>query len=148
MSRRNKRRTIVQGLGSGGSWLSLLEALAKKVYHSLTYLEQKLGAQSFFSRNDSICTIYTSLHNELKKVVADRGILGGMAPHVEELLPNLSEQLCFFDQTQMEIIDFYQKMYALSTQKFINTEELLSTLDTILKHSFRFHHSILSILAT
>ncbi|XP_059101558.1 KICSTOR subunit 2 isoform X2 [Peromyscus eremicus] len=47
----------------------------------------------------------------------------------------------------MEIADFYEKMYALSTQKFINTEELVSVLDTILKkYSSRFHHPILSPL--
>ncbi|XP_036155710.1 KICSTOR complex protein C12orf66 homolog isoform X1 [Myotis myotis] len=156
---------------AGGSWLSLLAALAhlaaaEKVYHSLTYLGQKLGkgslmkegimkatlfntgrGQSFFSRKDSIRTIYTSLHNELKKVVTGRGTLGGTAPHVEELLSHLSEQLCFFVQARMEIADFYEKMYTLSTQKFINAEELVGLLDTILKkYSSRFHHPILSPL--
>ncbi|KAG3291454.1 hypothetical protein H1C71_012860 [Ictidomys tridecemlineatus] len=137
---------------AGGSWLSLLAALAhlaaaEKVYHSLTYLGQKLGGQSFFSRKDSIRTIYTSLHNELKKVVTGRGALGGTAPHVEELLSHLSEQLCFFVQARMEIADFYEKMYTLSTQKFINAEELVGLLDTILKkYSSRFHHPILSPL--
>lgn len=91
------------------------------------------GGQSFFSRKDSIRTIYTSLHNELKKVAAGRGAPGGTAPHMEELLPHLSEQLCFFVQARMEIADFYEKMYALSTQKFINAEELVSTLDAIFK---------------
>lgn len=137
---------------AGGSWLSLLAALAhlaaaEKVYHSLTYLGQKLGGQSFFSRKDSIRTIYTSLHNELKKVVTGRGALGGTAPHVEELLSHLSEQLCFFVQARMEIADFYEKMYTLSTQKFINAEELVGLLDAILKkYSSRFHHPILSPL--
>ncbi|KFO24502.1 hypothetical protein H920_13988 [Fukomys damarensis] len=183
---------------AGASWLSLLAALAhlaaaEKVYHSLTYLGQKLGkvmnsastpagldepdghalklpytsvpavkqaqtllgsqvisllrGQSFFSRKDSIRTIYTSLHNELKKVVTGRGALGGTAPHVEELLSHLSEQLCFFVQARVEIADFYEKMYTLSTQKFINAEELVGLLDTILKkYSARFHHPILSPL--
>ncbi|KAM9673763.1 KICSTOR subunit 2 isoform 3-T3 [Trichechus inunguis] len=104
-------------------------------------------APSFFSRKDSIRTIYTSLQNELKKVVTGRGALGGTAPHVEELLSHLSEQLCFFVQARMEIADFYEKMYTLSTQKFINAEELIGLLDTILKkYSSRFHHPILSPL--
>ncbi|XP_010213217.1 PREDICTED: UPF0536 protein C12orf66-like isoform X2 [Tinamus guttatus] len=98
---------------AGASWLALLAALAhlaaaEKAYHSMTFLGQKLGGQSFFSRKDSIRTIYTSLHNELKK-------------------------LCFFVQARMEIADFYEKMYTLSTQKFINSEELVNILESILK---------------
>ena len=91
------------------------------------------GGQSFFSRKDSIRTIYTSLHNELKKVATGRGAFGGTAPHVEELLSHLSEQLCFFVQARTEIADFYEKIYTLSTQKFINAEELVGLLDTILR---------------
>ncbi|KAM9203149.1 KICSTOR subunit 2 isoform 2-T2 [Mergus octosetaceus] len=112
---------------AGGSWLALLAALghlaaAEKAYHSMAFLGQKLGGQSFFSRKDSIRTIYTSLHNELKK-------------------------LCFFVQARMEIADFYEKMYTLSTQKFINSEELVNILESILKkYSSRFHHPILSPL--
>ncbi|XP_069708960.1 KICSTOR subunit 2 isoform X2 [Phaenicophaeus curvirostris] len=112
---------------AGASWLALLAALAhlaaaEKAYHSMTFLGQKLGGQSFFSRKDSIRTIYTSLHNELKK-------------------------LCFFVQARMEIADFYEKMYTLSTQKFINSEELVNILESILKkYSSRFHHPILSPL--
>uniref|UniRef100_A0A8B9ZTP7 KICSTOR subunit 2 n=2 Tax=Anatinae TaxID=2068716 RepID=A0A8B9ZTP7_9AVES len=106
---------------AGGSWLALLAALghlaaAEKAYHSMAFLGQKLGGQSFFSRKDSIRTIYTSLHNELKKA-------------------------------RMEIADFYEKMYTLSTQKFINSEELVNILESILKkYSSRFHHPILSPL--
>ncbi|XP_074759061.1 KICSTOR subunit 2 isoform X3 [Athene noctua] len=106
---------------AGASWLALLAGLAhlaaaEKAYHSMTFLGQKLGGQSFFSRKDSIRTIYTSLHNELKKA-------------------------------RMEIADFYEKMYTLSTQKFINSEELVNILESILKkYSSRFHHPILSPL--
>ncbi|XP_044863287.1 KICSTOR subunit 2 isoform X3 [Mauremys mutica] len=106
---------------AGASWLSLLAGLAhlaaaEKAYHSMTFLGQKLGGQSFFSRKDSIRTIYTSLHNELKKA-------------------------------RMEIADFYEKMFTLSTQKFINSEELVNILESILKkYSSRFHHPILSPL--
>ncbi|NXC24174.1 CL066 protein, partial [Campylorhamphus procurvoides] len=138
---------------AGSSWLALLAGLAhlaaaEKAYHSMTFLGQKLGGQSFFSRKDSIRTIYTSLHNELKKVVATgHNALGGTAPHLEELLSHLSEQLCFFVQARMEIADFYEKMYTLSTQKFINSEELVNILESILKkYSSRFHHPILSPL--
>uniref|UniRef100_A0A4W3HSF3 KICSTOR subunit 2 n=3 Tax=Callorhinchus milii TaxID=7868 RepID=A0A4W3HSF3_CALMI len=106
------------------------------------------GGQSFFSRKDSIRTIYTSLHNELRKLAAiGRNTSGGAAPHLEELLSHLSEQLCFFIQARMEIADFYEKIYSLSTQKSINSEELVRSLETILqKYSSRFHHPILSPL--
>lgn len=138
---------------AGASWSSLLAALAhlaaaEKAYHSMTFLGQKLGGQSFFSRKDSIRTIYTSLHNELKKVVmTGRNATGGTAPHLEELLSHLSEQLCFFIQARIEIADFYEKMYSLSSQKSINLEELVDCLESILqKYSSRFHHPILSPL--
>uniref|UniRef100_A0A8C4SFN6 KICSTOR subunit 2 n=1 Tax=Erpetoichthys calabaricus TaxID=27687 RepID=A0A8C4SFN6_ERPCA len=135
------------------SWSSLLAALAhlaaaEKAYHNMTFLGQKLGGQSFFSRKDSIRTIYTSLHNELKKVVTiGRNAVGGTAPCLEELLSHLSEQLCFFIQARMEIADFYEKMYSLTNQKSINSEELVNTLESVLqKYSSRFHHPILSPL--
>ncbi|MBN3299321.1 KICSTOR subunit 2 [Amia ocellicauda] len=138
---------------AGASWASLLAALAhlaaaEKAYHNMTFLGQKLGGQSFFSRKDSIRTIYTSLHKELKKVVTTgRNALGGTAPHLEELLSHLSEQLCFFIQARMEIADFYEKMFSLSSQKSINSDELVSTLELVLqKYSSRFHHPILSPL--
>ncbi|KAG2460071.1 CL066 protein, partial [Polypterus senegalus] len=135
---------------AGASWSSLLAALAhlaaaEKAYHNMTFLGQKLGGQSFFSRKDSIRTIYTSLHNELKKVVTiGRNAVGGTAPCLEELLSHLSEQLCFFIQARMEIADFYEKMYSLTNQKSINSEELVNTLESVLqKYSSRFHHPIL-----
>ncbi|MGH0143432.1 UNVERIFIED_CONTAM: hypothetical protein FKN15_040442 [Acipenser sinensis] len=110
--------------------------------------EKESSGQSFFSRKDSIRTIYTSLHNELKKVVTTgRNAVGGTAPHLEELLSHLSEQLCYFIQARMEIADFYEKMYSLSSQKSVNSEELVSTLESVLhKYSSRFHHPILSPL--
>ncbi|XP_073411536.1 KICSTOR subunit 2 [Dendrobates tinctorius] len=138
---------------AGASWSNTLAALAhlaaaEKAYHSMSFLGQKPGGQSFFSRKDSIRTNYTSLCNELKKVVTiGRNATGGTAPHLEELLSHLSEQLCFFVQARMEIADFYEKMYTLSSQKFVNTEELVNILDTILKkYNSRFHHPILSPL--
>lgn len=102
-------------------------------------LFESAGGQSFFSRKDSIRTIYTSLHNELKKVVTTgRNAVGGTAPHLEELLSHLSEQLCYFIQARMEIADFYEKMYSLSSQKSVNSEELVSTLESVLhKYSSR-----------
>lgn len=98
------------------------------------------GGQSFFSRKDSIRTIYTSLHNELKKVVSmGRHTSGGSTPNLEDLLSHLSEQLCHFTQARMEIADFYEKMHSLGNQKTVNSEELVSTLETILqKYSSRW----------
>ncbi|KAG8439609.1 hypothetical protein GDO86_005697 [Hymenochirus boettgeri] len=138
---------------AGASWCSMLAALAhlaaaEKAYHSMSFLGQKPGGQSFFSRKDSIRNNYTSLYNELKKVVTTgKNAVGGTAPHLEELLSHLSEQLCYFVQARMEIADFYEKMYTLSSQKFINAEELVNIWESILKkYSSRFHHPILSPL--
>ncbi|XP_038636798.1 KICSTOR complex protein C12orf66 homolog [Scyliorhinus canicula] len=138
---------------AGPSWAGILSALAhlaaaEKAYHSMGFLGQKLGGQSFFSRKDSIRSIYTSLHNELRKLVTSaRNSAAGTSPHLEELLSHLSEQLCFFIQARMEIADFYEKMYSLSTQKSIHSTDVLHTLESILqKYSSRFHHPILSPL--
>lgn len=97
------------------------------------------GGQSFFSRKDSIRTIYTSLQNELKKVVS----MGRLAqtssmPCLEELLSHLSEQLCHFTQARMELADLYEKMHCLGSQKTVHSEELVSALESILhKYSSR-----------
>ncbi|XP_063067818.1 KICSTOR subunit 2 [Engraulis encrasicolus] len=155
---------------AGPIWASLLAALAhlaaaEKAYHNMTFLGQKLGGQSFFSRKDSIRTIYTSVFNELKKVVAMgrhtpsstssissssstsslSGSASGSTHFLEELLCHLAEQLCHFTQARTEIADFYEKMYAQANQKSVNSEELLTVLEAILhKYSSKFHHPILS----
>ncbi|XP_048844265.1 KICSTOR subunit 2 [Brienomyrus brachyistius] len=138
---------------AGAIWASFLAALAhlaaaEKAYHNMTFLGQKIGGQSFFSRKDSIRTLYTSLYNELKKVATTgRNATGGTAPYLEDLLSHLSEQLCFFIQARVEIADFYEKMHSLSTHKSTNSEELVSLLEPVLqKYSSRFHHPILSRL--
>ncbi|KAI4893127.1 hypothetical protein NFI96_004233 [Prochilodus magdalenae] len=130
---------------AGAIWASLLAALAhlaaaEKAYHNMTFLGQKLGGQSFFSRKDSIRTIYTSLHNELKKVVSmGRHPPGGSSPYLEELLSHLSEQLCHFTHARMETADLYEKMHTLGSQKTVNSEELVSTLESIMeKYSSRY----------
>lgn len=135
---------------AGATWTALLAALAhlaaaEKAYYNMTFLGQKLGGQSFFSRKDSIRTIYTSLYNELRKVVTTgRHVQQGSALCLEELLSHLSEQLCHFTQARTEMADLYEKMHCLAAQKSIDSEELVTTLEAILqKYSSRFHHPIL-----
>uniref|UniRef100_A0A3B3HDH1 KICSTOR subunit 2 n=1 Tax=Oryzias latipes TaxID=8090 RepID=A0A3B3HDH1_ORYLA len=141
---------------AGPMWGALLAALAhlsaaEKVYHHMTFLGQKIGGQSFFSRKDSIRTVYTSLYNELKKVVT-MGRHGQPASsssslslsYLEDLLSHLSEQLCHFTQARMEMADLYEKLHSLGSQKSVNSEELVATLEVILhKYSSKFHHPIL-----
>ncbi|XP_068443124.1 KICSTOR subunit 2 [Clinocottus analis] len=151
---------------SGPVWAALLAALAhlaaaERAYHHMTFLGQKMGGQSFFSRKDSIRSIYTSLYNELRKLMAPgrHGQPGsasylptgrhhsqpGSAPYLEELLSHLSEQLCHFTQARMEMADLYEKMHALAGQKSVNAEELLAPLEaTLHKYCSKFHHPILS----
>ncbi|KAG5261471.1 hypothetical protein AALO_G00284620, partial [Alosa alosa] len=137
---------------AGPIWASLLAALAhlaaaEKAYHNMTFLGQKLGGQSFFSRKDSIRTTYTSVFNELKKVISMGRLSSsaGSAPFLEDLLSHLSEQLCHFTQARTEIADFYEKMLALANQKSVHSEELVSMLESVLhKYSSKFHHPILS----
>lgn len=91
------------------------------------------GGQSFFSRKDSIRTIYTSLYNELRKVVTmGRNSQPSSVSYLEDLLSHLSEQLCHFIQARMEMADLYEKMHSLGNQKSINSEELLTTLEAVL----------------
>ncbi|XP_015239404.1 PREDICTED: UPF0536 protein C12orf66 homolog [Cyprinodon variegatus] len=107
---------------SGAIWSSLLAALAhlaaaEKVYHNLTFLGQKIGGQSFFSRKDSIRTVYTSLYNELKKVATvgrhsqPSSSSSSSSSSLEDLLSHLSEQLCHFTQARMEMADLYEKLF-------------------------------------
>lgn len=92
-----------------------------------------VGGQSFFSRKDSIRTIYTSLYNELRKVVTmGRNSQPSSAFCLEDLLSHLSEQLCHFIQARTEMADLYEKMHSLGSQKSINSEELLTTLEAVL----------------
>ncbi|KAJ0056914.1 hypothetical protein NL108_000718, partial [Boleophthalmus pectinirostris] len=89
--------------------------------------------QSFFSRKDSIRTIYTALHNELRKVVTmGRHAQSSSTSFLEDLLSHLSEQLCYFTQARVEMADLYEKMLSLGAQKNINLEELITTLETVL----------------
>lgn len=91
------------------------------------------GGQSFFIRKDSIRTIYTSLYNELRKVVGmGRHSQPGSSSYLEDLLSHLSEQLCHFTQARMEMADLYEKMHSLSSQKSINSEEMVTTLEAVL----------------
>ncbi|CAI5636449.1 KICSTOR subunit 2 [Oreochromis niloticus] len=139
---------------SGSIWSALLAALAhlaaaEKVYHNMTFLGQKIGGQSFFSRKDSIRTIYTSLYNELRKVVMmgrhgqSNSSSSSSASYLEDLLSHLSEQLCHFIQARMEMADLYEKMHSLGSQKNVNSEELVTVLEVVLqKYSSKFHHPI------
>ncbi|AWO98357.1 putative UPF0536 protein C12orf66 -like [Scophthalmus maximus] len=141
---------------AGALWAALLAALAhlsaaEKAYHHMTFVGQKMGGQSFFSRKDSIRTIYTSLYNELRKVATTGrhgqpgpGSGSGSASYLEDLLSHLSEQLCHFTQARTEMADLYEKMHSLGAQKSVNSEELLAALDAVLhKYSSKFHHPIL-----
>ncbi|XP_040029175.1 KICSTOR subunit 2 [Gasterosteus aculeatus] len=135
---------------AGPTWAALLAALAhlaaaEKAYHHMTFLGQKMGSQSFFSRKDSIRTIYASLHNELRKVMTSgRHGQPGSASYLEDLLSHLSEQLCHFAQARTEMADLYEKMHSLAGQKSVNSEELVGTLEAVLhKYSSKFHHPIL-----
>ncbi|KAF6723320.1 UPF0536 protein C12orf66-like [Oryzias melastigma] len=140
--------------GAGPMWSALLAALAhlsaaEKVYHHMTFLGQKIGGQSFFSRKDSIRTVYTSLYNELKKVVtmgrhSQTASSSSSSSYLEDLLSHLSEQLCHFTQARMEMADLYEKLHSLGSQKSVNSEELVATLEVVLhKYSSKFHHPIL-----
>lgn len=100
----------------------------------LSFSSLSAGGQSFFSRKDSIRTIYTSLYNELGKVVTTgRHNQPGSASYLEDLLSHLSEQLCHFTQARMEMADLYEKMHSLGSQKNINSEELVTTLEAALQ---------------
>ncbi|XP_061662954.1 KICSTOR subunit 2 [Syngnathoides biaculeatus] len=140
----------------GAVWSALMAALAhlaaaEKAYHNMTFLGHKMGGQSFFSRKDSTRSIYTSLHNELRKAATlsgRHGQPGSASPaYLEELLCHLAEQLCHFAQARVDMADLYEKMHALAAQKNVNGEALVAALDAVLhKYSSKFHHPILSRL--
>lgn len=57
----------------------------------------------------------------------------GSSSYLEDLLSHLSEQLCHFTQARMEMADLYEKMHLLGSQKNVNSEELVTTLDVVLQ---------------
>lgn len=57
----------------------------------------------------------------------------GSASYLEDLLSHLSEQLCHFTQARMEMADLYEKMHSLGSQKNINSDELVTTLEAVLQ---------------
>lgn len=63
----------------------------------------------------------------------------GSTSYLEDLLSHLSEQLCHFTQARMEMADLYEKMHSLGSQKSINSEELVTTLEAVLhKYSTKY----------
>ncbi|KAF3859669.1 hypothetical protein F7725_022068 [Dissostichus mawsoni] len=69
----------------------------------------------------------------------------GSASYLEDLLSHLSEQLCHFTQARMDLSELYEKLHALSGQKSVNSEELLSSMQAVSsKYCSKFHHPILS----
>lgn len=56
----------------------------------------------------------------------------GSSSYLEDLLSHLSEQLCHFTQARMEMADLYEKMHSLGSQKSINSEEMVTTLEAVL----------------
>ncbi|CAN9508513.1 unnamed protein product [Ophioblennius macclurei] len=144
-----ERERDAGGRASGALWGALLAALAhlaaaEKAYHQLTFLGQKMGGQSFFSRKDSMRSIYTSLYNELRKVASMGGRQGHAHQHLEELLSHLAEQLCHLTQARTDMAHLYDRMHALSAHKTVDSQELLAALDAVLRrYSNKFHHPIL-----
>lgn len=66
----------------------------------------------------------------------------GSASYLEDLLSHLSEQLCHFTQARMEMADLYEKMHSLASQKSVNSEELVGTLEAVLqKYSTKYVHA-------
>ena len=53
--------------------------------------------------------------------------------YLEDLLSHLSEQLCHFTQARMEMADLYEKLHSLGSQKSVNSEELVATLEAVLQ---------------
>ncbi|XP_032822527.2 KICSTOR subunit 2 isoform X1 [Petromyzon marinus] len=171
-----EKESSSRGGGGGVAWASLLSALAhlaatERAYHSMTFLGQKPegdvpflllrwfeGGQSFFSRKDTLRSMYGSLCSELRRVTgsgtqaaAGSGGSGGgnAAVHSEDVLGHLAEQLGHLVQSRQEMADLYEKLHGLSLGRNAAPDELLASLGAITqKFSSRVHHPVLSALSS
>ncbi|XP_078466685.1 KICSTOR subunit 2 isoform X2 [Lampetra fluviatilis] len=157
-----EKESSSRGGGGGVAWASLLSALAhlaatERAYHSMTFLGQKPGGQSFFSRKDTLRSMYGSLCSELRRVTgsgaqaaAGSGSGGGNAAvHSEDILGHLAEQLGHLVQSRQEMADLYEKLHGLSLGRHATPGELLASLGAVTqKFSSRVHHPVLSALSS
>ncbi|XP_061407857.1 KICSTOR subunit 2 isoform X2 [Lethenteron reissneri] len=168
-----EKESSSRGGGGGVAWASLLSALAhlaatERAYHSMTFLGQKPegdvpflllrwfeGGQSFFSRKDTLRSMYGSLCSELRRVTgsgaqAAAGSGGGNAAvHSEDILGHLAEQLGHLVQSRQEMADLYEKLHGLSLGRHATPGELLASLGAVTqKFSSRVHHPVLSALSS
>lgn len=92
------------------------------------------SCSSYFSGNGSIAS--TNAHSQVFE-------------EMEKLAGHISGQLCHFVTARMEMMEFYEKMWNMSSLQFMKFEELASIVSDIINRTQKlFHHPYLGPLKT
>ncbi|XP_038051706.1 KICSTOR complex protein C12orf66-like [Patiria miniata] len=131
----------------GNLWTSLVNALsvlasAEKTYMHLVFFEQK-----WFARAQSGKWLFSSAMSDVRRVELRGKEVGHPGSNPEDrLLSHLCEQLVHFIEARQEMMDLYEKLCYLGSQKAdINVSDLsVAVASVISRHAKQFHHPILS----
>lgn len=141
----------------GSTWFQFLTCLvpfaqAEKSYSCLSFLLRRgfLGT-GLGTRDSGIKSSYEAVKTELRKIEDSGKQLagGGTSMSLEKLLSHLCGQLIHLVNARMDAMDFYEKLHSTGSQKFIDFEELLSQLNSLVaRHQKSFHHPLLNPMKT
>ncbi|XP_043480224.1 KICSTOR subunit 2-like [Leptopilina heterotoma] len=133
--------------GQMGPWGMLLMhlpqiALVERSYVDLGFL--RIKNKGFLRKDNSLKTMYESLKGDLKRVEEMTKGTNAVGATVAEV----SSQLCQFVTARMQLMDFYEKMYNMSTShRPMNHPDLLQTIEAIiLSHSLSCSHLALTAI--
>ncbi|KAK0182322.1 hypothetical protein PV327_000473 [Microctonus hyperodae] len=116
-----------------GPWGMLLMhlpqiVLAERSYADLGFLHTK--NKGFLRKDNSLKTIYEALKSDLRRVEEMTRGTNSIGATVAEV----SYQLCEFITARLQLIEFYEKMYHMSTgNKVMNHQELLQIIEGIVE---------------
>ncbi|KAG7200957.1 hypothetical protein KM043_003317 [Ampulex compressa] len=132
-----------------GPWGMLLMhlpqiAVAERSYADLGFLHTK--NKGFLRKDNSLRTVYEALKLDLKRLEEmTRG-----TNTIGTIVAEVSSQLCQFVTAKIQLIDFYEKMYNMSTSsKIVKHQELLQCIEGIVEnHSLSCAHLALAAIKT
>lgn len=133
-------------MGPWGMFLMHLPqiAIAERSYADLGFLHIK--NKGFLRKDNSLKTVYESLKSDLKRLEEmTRG-----TNTIGATVANVSNQLCQFITARIQLIDFYEKIYNMSTNsKIMKHQELLQCIEGIVEcHLLSCSHLALTAIKT
>ncbi|XP_013389810.1 KICSTOR complex protein C12orf66 homolog [Lingula anatina] len=133
----------------GSSWGLLLNSLGHLAFSEKMYMSLMFLGQKWFGRKDNLRSSYSVLLSELKKIeehAASASDYPGKVRTPERILGHLCGQLCQFLTARTKMMDFYEQLATMGSQK-TTYEDLENVITEIIQaHQKSFHHPILSPL--